>query len=49
MLEGIGIEGDGYRLTVGETRGMQLGIDISNQSDRYRLTVGGYSWNAGRY
>ena len=24
-------------------RGMQVGIDIGNESDGYRLTVGGYS------
>ena len=31
------------------TRGMQLGIDIGNESDEYRLTLGGYSGDAGRY
>ena len=26
-----------------DTRGMQVGIDIGNESDGYRITVGGYS------
>ena len=26
----------------GDTRGMQVGIDIGNESDGYSLTVGGY-------
>ena len=26
-----------------DTRGMHVGIDIGNESDGYRLTVGGYS------
>ena len=32
-----------------DTREMQVGIDIGNESDGYRLTVGGYSADAGRY
>ena len=32
-----------------ETRGMQVGIGIGNAIDGYRLTVGGYSGDAGRY
>ena len=32
-----------------DTREMQVGIDIGNESDGYRLTVGGYSGDAGRY
>ena len=32
-----------------DMRGMQVGIDIGNESDGYRLTVGGYSGDAGRY
>ena len=31
------------------TREMQVGIDIGSESDGYRLTVGGYSGDAGRY
>ena len=31
------------------TRGMQVGIDIGNESDGYRLTVGGYLGDAGMY
>ena len=31
------------------TRGMQVGIDIDNESDGYRLTVGEYSRDAVRY
>ena len=30
------------------TRGMQVGIDIGNESDRYRLSVEGYLGDAGR-
>ena len=26
-----------------DTRAMQVGIDIANESDGYRITVGGYS------
>ena len=33
----------------GDTRGMQVGIDIGNERDGYRLTVGGYSGDADRY
>ena len=32
-----------------DTREMQEGIDIGNESDGYRLTVGGYTGDAGRY
>ena len=33
-----------------DTRMVQVGIiDIGNESDGYRLTVGGYSGNTGRY
>ena len=32
-----------------ETRGMQVGIGIVNESDGYRLTVLGYSGDAVRY
>ena len=32
-----------------DTRGMQVGIDIGNESNGYRLTVGVYSRDAGRY
>ena len=32
-----------------DTREIQLDIDIGNQSDRYRLTMGGYSGDAGRH
>ena len=32
-----------------DTRGMQADIDIGNEGDSYRLTVGGYSGDAGRY
>ena len=32
-----------------DIRGIQVGIDIGNQSDIYRFTVGGYSGDAGRY
>ena len=39
MLEGIGIERDIYRLTVGGYSEMQLGIGIENQSYGYRLTI----------
>ena len=46
----VGIyQSDGYSLTVGDTRGMQLDIDISSNSDVYRLSEGGYSGDAGRY
>ena len=31
------------------TRGMQVGIDIGSESDGYRLSVAGYSGDAGRY
>ena len=31
------------------TRGMQVGIDIGNESDGYRLTLRGYSGDAGRF
>ena len=27
-----------------DIRGIQVGMDIGNQSDRYRLTVERYSW-----
>ena len=33
----------------GYTRRMQVGIDIGNESDGYRLTVGGYTGDAGRF
>ena len=33
----------------GDTRGMQVGIDIGNERDGYRFTVGGYSGDADRY
>ena len=32
-----------------DTRGIQVGIDIGNESDGYRLAVGGYSGDASRY
>ena len=32
-----------------DTRGMQVGFDIGNESDGYCLTVEGYSGDAGRY
>ena len=32
-----------------DTRGTQVGINIGSESDGYRLTVGGYSGDAGRY
>ena len=32
-----------------DTRGMQVGIAIGNESDGYRLLVGGYSGDVGRY
>ena len=32
-----------------DTRAIQEGIDIGNQSDGYRLTMGGYSGDSGRY
>ena len=32
-----------------DTRGMQVGIHIGDESDGYRLTVGGYSGDAGMY
>ena len=32
-----------------DTQVMQVGIDICNESDGYRLTVQGYSGDAGRY
>ena len=32
-----------------DTRGMQVGIGIGNDSDGYRLTVGGYLGDAGRF
>ena len=31
------------------TRGMQVGIGIGNESDGYRCTVVGYSGDAARY
>ena len=31
-----------------DTRGMQVGINIGNESDRYRLSVADYSGDAGR-
>ena len=36
----IGYKIVGYCLTVGVTRGIQVGIDIGKESDEYRLTVG---------
>ena len=45
----IGNESDGIALQWEDTREMQVGIDIGNKSDSYRLTVGGYSREAGRY
>ena len=33
----------------GDTRRMQEGFDIGNESDGYRLTLGLYSEDAGRY
>ena len=32
-----------------DTRGIKVGIDIGNESDGYRLTLGRYSEDAGRY
>ena len=32
-----------------DTPGIQVGIEIGNKSDGYRLTVGGYSGDADRY
>ena len=32
-----------------DTRGMQVGFDIGNESNGYCLTVVSYSVNAGRY
>ena len=32
-----------------DTREMQIGIDIGNKSGGYRLAVGGYSGDPGRY
>ena len=32
-----------------DTREVQVGIGIGNESDGYRLTVGGYSEDAVRY
>ena len=32
-----------------DTRGMQVGTDICSKSDGYRLIVGGYSGESGRY
>ena len=32
-----------------DTREMEVGIDIGNESDGYRLTVGVYSGDGGRY
>ena len=32
-----------------DTWEMQVGIDIGSESDGYRLTVGGYSGDAGMY
>ena len=32
-----------------DTRGMQVGTDMGNESNGYRLTVGGYSGDSGRY
>ena len=32
-----------------DTRGMQVCINIGSESDGYRLTVGGYSGDAGMY
>ena len=32
-----------------DTRGLQVGTDISNESDGYRLTMGGYTGDSGRY
>ena len=32
-----------------DTRGIQEGIDIGNQSDGYRFTFDGYSRDADRY
>ena len=45
----IGNESDGNVLQWEVTRGMQVGIDSGNESDGYRLTVGGYSGDAGRH
>ena len=42
-----GNESDVYRLTVGDTRGMEVGID--NESDVYRISYsGGYPGDASR-
>ena len=32
-----------------DTRGIQIGIEIGNESDGYHFAVGGYSRDAGRY
>ena len=32
-----------------DTQAMQVGIDIGVEGDGYRLTVGGYSGDAGRF
>ena len=32
-----------------DTRGIQVDIEISNEIDGYRLTVGGFSGDAGWY
>ena len=32
-----------------DTRDIQVGIDIGNESGRFRLAVGGYSGDARRY
>ena len=32
-----------------DTRGMEVGIDIGNEGDGYRLKVVGYSGESGRY
>ena len=45
----FGNEIDGYRLTVGDTRGMQVDINIGSESDGYHLGVGGYARDVGRY
>ena len=44
----IGNESDGYCLTVGVPQVMHVGI-TGSESDEYRLTVGGYSEDVGRY
>ena len=32
-----------------DSQGIRVGIEIGNESDRYCLSVGGYSGDSGRY